>query len=179
MESESVRLLRARQTEVISQLDKLRPKIAAAEAELQQIEMALRVMEGPIPIKGEQASLDARAYYARRANPEIANLTIKEMVVKALGEHLARGATASQLLDFFVIEWGRKEMRTSLSPQLSRLKDSGIIELKGKVWHLAEPPLITGPHHIGWNENDPPEDFESLLGGSDTALDAQKKETME
>jgi hypothetical protein len=138
METQSTRLLRERQKEVRANLDRLRPKVAVLEAEDQQIEDMLRIAEGPIPIKGTEATANALRIHAQNRHPEVKNLTIKQMVVKALGEHLVSGATSVQLLEFFAKQWGRTEiMRTSLSPQLSRLKESGIIELQGKVWHLA------------------------------------------
>jgi len=66
------------------------------------------------------------------------NLTIKELVRKALGEHFERGATANQLLEFFAGAWGRRDIaRTSLSPQLSRLKRDGEIVLRGQKWILS------------------------------------------
>jgi hypothetical protein len=49
------------------------------------------------------------------------NLTMKELVVKALREHFRDGATAKQLREFFRDGWGRDIARENLSPQLSRL----------------------------------------------------------
>jgi hypothetical protein len=86
-----------------------------------------------------------------------AKLTMKQLVRKALDEHFANGATALELLDFFKNAWGRHDIiRSSLSPQLSRLKREGVIRLEGKTWHLAgdgaadhdddnEPLLLTAP----------------------------------
>jgi hypothetical protein len=50
-----------------------------------------------------------------------ADLTMKQLVVKALDEHFQHGATTRQLLDFFRDAWDRNIERTNLSPQLSRL----------------------------------------------------------
>jgi len=72
-------------------------------------------------------------------------LTLKEMVRKALQEHFQNGATALELLAFFKSKWGRDVPRPSLSPQLSRLKEEGILDLKGRVWLLqsdAIPSLV-------------------------------------
>lgn len=66
-------------------------------------------------------------------------LTIKQLVQKALSEHFPNGATANQMLDLFANVWGRGEiMRTSLSPQLSRLKDDNFIFRTGHVWRLRQ-----------------------------------------
>jgi phosphopantetheinyl transferase (holo-ACP synthase) len=145
METETIRLLKARRVTVLASLSMAQAELSRLQAEYAQIEAALRAMAGPLLANGYDASERAREHFAAKANPEIARMTMKEMVVKALGEHFPHGATANQLLDFFRSEWGREQMRTSLSPQLSRLKDRHIITLKGKVWHLAP------------NENGPPE----------------------
>jgi hypothetical protein len=144
METPTVRLLHERRVEVLNDLDKYRPRVARLEEELAQIDRALVAAEGPILITGNESSEKAKVYHARLANPTIASLTIKEMVVKALGEHFISGATSQQLLQFFERQWGRKEMRTSLSPQLSRLKESGIINLQGKLWRLGREEVPLG-----------------------------------
>lgn len=66
--------------------------------------------------------------------------TFKELVLKALAEHFPQGATANQMLDLFANVWGRGDIvRTSLSPQLSRLKEENRIFREGHVWHLRRP----------------------------------------
>lgn len=63
--------------------------------------------------------------------------TIKELVIKALEEHLKDGASAQQLLEFFSKAWGRSDIaRTSLSPQLSRLRQEGILVRDSQIWRL-------------------------------------------
>lgn len=65
-------------------------------------------------------------------------LTMKQLVRKALSEHFINGATANELLDHFRDVYGRSDVvRTSLSPQLSRLKQEGDVILRGKRWYLA------------------------------------------
>lgn len=67
-----------------------------------------------------------------------ARLTIKELIVKGLQEQFELGATASQLLELFASAWGRTDVvRTSLSPQLSRLKQDGELIRDGQRWRLA------------------------------------------
>jgi hypothetical protein len=66
-----------------------------------------------------------------------ARLTIKELVQKALSEHFTHGATANHLLELFANAWGRTDVaRTSLSPQLSRLRQEGVLFRQGQVWRL-------------------------------------------
>lgn len=80
-------------------------------------------------------------------------LTMKQLVRKALDEHFVNGATATELLEFFRNAWGRNDVvRTSLSPQLSRLKGEGLIVLQGKHWMLASQSEASDDH----NENEAP-----------------------
>ena len=78
-----------------------------------------------------------------------ANLTMKELVVKALREHFHQGATTRQLLEFFRDAWGREIERTSLSPQLTRLFAAGIISQfgEGKEWFLIPEGANRVGHH--------------------------------
>jgi hypothetical protein len=71
---------------------------------------------------------------------------MKQLVLKALEEHFPNGATAIQLIDFFHNAWGRTDViRSSLSPQLSRLKVEKDIILSGKTWTLAAPKNAEAP----------------------------------
>lgn len=138
MESDSLRYLRERKGKLQADLAALRQQIIPIERELTQVEIGIRAMTNDlIRPTGLQATRAAVIHFARKSNPEAAHLTIKELVKKALAEHLKDGATAAQLLDFFSRQWGRTDIaRTSLSPQLSRLREDGQIWLDGKTWHL-------------------------------------------
>lgn len=76
--------------------------------------------------------------FAQLRNPH-ANLTMKQLAVKALEEQFPHGATTRQLIDFFRDAWGREIERTNLSPQLSRLYQEGKIgRIQGlKEWYLV------------------------------------------
>lgn len=57
-----------------------------------------------------------------------AHLTMKQLVMRALGQQFREGATRSELVEFFRNAWGRHDIEpTSLSPQLSRLMSDGLI----------------------------------------------------
>jgi hypothetical protein len=56
-----------------------------------------------------------------------ADLTMKQLVVKALEEHFHNGAPTRAMLEFFRDAWSREIERTNLSPQLSRLYQEGVI----------------------------------------------------
>ena len=60
---------------------------------------------------------------------------IKQMVLEIL-EKNAGGLKALDILSKIETDYDMKIMRTSLSPQLSRLKKSGDIENRGKLWFI-------------------------------------------
>jgi len=95
-------------------------------------------MTGPITPTGSDASRNAMAHYARKKNPFAASMTIKQLVMTALANEFAEGATVNELLDYFARQFGRVDItRTSLSPQLSRLKAERKVMRMGRVWALA------------------------------------------
>jgi hypothetical protein len=92
-------------------------------AELDQIQSALRAIE-QTEVKG--------------------NLTIMQAVLEVLKDH-PNGMTAMEILAAINTRYFAGSIaRTSLSPQLSRLKDRDVkIELKGNKWFLLpEEPLL-------------------------------------
>ena len=154
MESEALRLLRQRQDELTREKASLQTRLGPIISELDQIDIAIRAMTGKvISASGTAASSASVAHHKRIAHPDIQKLTFKQLIVKALGEHFTNGATANELLELFERKWGRRLMRTSLSPQLSRLKNDKIIELEGKVWHLSKPVKAFGVPGLFPNEN--------------------------
>lgn len=145
-------LLDHRESELIARIDELRAQLAPAEAELEDVRAAKAVVAAQaarriakLPATGGEASASSRSYYdgvygERAPTSQFRNLTMKELVRKALLEQFDDGATARQLLDLFHHEYGRVDIiRSSLSPQLSRLKVEGVIWRDGLVWRLSDP----------------------------------------
>lgn len=62
----------------------------------------------------------------------------KEKVKVALKDKYIDGATANEILAYVNAHWKRQIERSSLSPQLSRLKKEGFITLKNNIWKLTE-----------------------------------------
>ena len=99
--------------------------------------------------------------------------TIKTAVVAILKE-VGGPMTALELLEQVNQRQGTTLMRSSLSPQLSRLKDEGAIKLTDKLWHLPEqsvpeneepdPSLFT-EDGSGTSETNPAKDREAGSGG--------------
>ena len=91
-------------------------ELAAWNAELEQIHSALKAVD-----ETETKS----------------QLTIKQAVIEVLKDHL-EGMTALEILaEINTRYFGGRIIRSSLSPQLSRLKDDdGKIDLRGNKWFL-------------------------------------------
>jgi chromosome segregation ATPase len=91
-------------------------ELAAWNAELDQIHSALRAIE----------ETETRS-----------QLTIKQAVIEVLRDHLDGMTALDVLAEINTRYFGGRIARTSLSPQLSRLKDNdGKIELRGNKWFL-------------------------------------------
>lgn len=112
----------------------LRAQIGPLLKELDDIQRARTAVTSPPPIQANPLRVEVIRELTEADRLRI--MTLKQLVVKALAEAFPGGATALQLLAHFKA-WGRDIARTSLSPQLSRLKDEGVIERSGKVWTLA------------------------------------------
>lgn len=148
MESETIKYLRERHDWLASERVKLRSRLAEVDSELNRLNVAISTLsQRSLPITGLASSAASVAYHRRKASPDIQDLTFKQLIVKALSERFQNGATANQLLDYFKSAWGREIMRTSLSPQLSRLKQDGKINQRGKVWYLITTETNNGDQH--------------------------------
>lgn len=166
VESESLALLKRRAQEISARIEAMRAEMAPLEVELEQVKRGIAAMVGAYsPTRAETSRVGA-TQFVRKPSPEAQALTIKQMVITILREHLPSGATANELLDAFMRIWGRNEMRTSLSPQLTRLKREGKIELYGRVWHLSR-------NEIGEAEASPevsPSDVRTVAEGLDQPI---------
>ena len=61
------------------------------------------------------------------------------MILTALTSHLDDGATLAELRTFIKDVFGQEIDRTSISPQLARLREDGAVEQRGRRWRLQEP----------------------------------------
>jgi hypothetical protein len=97
--------------------------------------------------------------------------TIKEAVIAILAE-TGDGLNASDLLVKLNERNSSTLIRSSLSPQLSRLKQDGYILLTGRIWHLPsqkiEPPdnnLFAGELSEGSKPDHEAQDVKATSGG--------------
>lgn len=133
--------LEQREQDLIQEIGELRGKLVPLEGELaevrktklslsQQLTTVSVTVGGPIEIVAAAEPRAVPSHYQ--------SLTMKGLVLKALREHFHDGATANELIEFFANAWGRTDVvRSSLSPQLSRLKVEGKITLRGYKWLLV------------------------------------------
>lgn len=139
-------MLAEHEADLLNRLKALRDQIIPLERELAEVRRARSAVsmidygpeqgQIPFPIGHAPVNLGSVPDYSPPRSP-YARLTIKQLVCKALAEQFERGATANELLDFFADAYARDDIqRTSLSPQLSRLKQEGTIILIGQKWSL-------------------------------------------
>lgn len=124
--------LELRERDVLDQLEELdrkRDPLLSYLADIRVAKAALRPSVAPL-LKLAHTPDDASAQFYQ-------SLTLKQLTLRALRDRfLDSGASAQQLLEFFENGYGRQIERSSLSPQLSRLKEDGEVELDGKLWRL-------------------------------------------
>jgi hypothetical protein len=153
-----VDLLKRRERELIQQTAAIRGMLVPKEDELAKVRQALQAL-GIQPNYVEQLRpfLDqdqANPYvppgilnqnpYQPQADTPLAlfagNLTIKEMILAALKDHFRHGATPSELRDYMRTAYGREIDRNSISPQLARLREEGLVQNANALtgtWELA------------------------------------------
>ena len=104
---------------IASRKSEIRDQLKALKIELKELLVAETALEGQ----------DVAP------TPASSGPTIKDMARFVLGTNTAKdGLTSSEILAYIKTEFDREIDRTSLSPQLSRLKDAGEVALEGEKW---------------------------------------------
>ena len=134
MANETTKFLGNRAEVLQKTLEVYRAKIQPLEAELADVRRALNVLRGD---HRRSVQSTVASVLTHRSSP-YHRMTLKSLIKKALREQFPRGATANELVDFFENAWDREVQRTSLSPQLSRLKDEGVVVLEDTRWTLVK-----------------------------------------
>jgi hypothetical protein len=150
--------LERRERELTHQLAALRGRIESKERELAEIKKVRATLTSAPPSPPDNTSVEVAADVVRAAGnqrsvdlinqtgnvqvsgppPLNEKLTIKEMIVAALRSHFHDGARPAELRTFIQDVWDRKIDRTSLGPQLARLREEGILEQSGTKWRISE-----------------------------------------
>ncbi len=125
-----------RLTELRAREKPLRQELEDIVREIEQLQRAADgagiLVDGLAPIATVPAAAHTSAF-TRRSVPE---KTIKEAVLAVLKESTT-GLTALDILDRINAHLGVNYPRTSLSPQLSRLKADGLLRREGNIWSKA------------------------------------------
>lgn len=110
----------------------LRDFIAHREAEIRELQKALKAELRDLQLA--KGAIESTAAAPASGGP---STTIKEMAREVLSGQ-PDGLNSSGILDGIRKQFGREIERTSLSPQLSRMKDDNEVVLDGDVWFTAE-----------------------------------------
>jgi hypothetical protein len=149
--------LERRERELTHQLAALCGQVESKRAELAEIQRVRATLAPSPPWVPDSSTFDVagdliKATAANRPrvdlmqadNPPVAvpssneKLTIKSMILTALSSHFHDGATPAELRTFIKDVFGREIDRTSMSPQLTRLREDGAVEQTDGKWRLSE-----------------------------------------
>ena len=139
-----------RKKELEAQISALRGLLVPKEAELDQINQVIATLghnkkQEPSEsdfTDGQQVDPPHAATLPKSVtiNGYAVHLTIKEMILSALRDHFHEGATPSELSEYFRMVYSKDVDRNSISPQLARLREEGLVEninaLSGK-WQIV------------------------------------------
>ena len=141
-----ITLLRDHLRQLEQQRDELDREIESARTALKAVE-GLENVEGTRPFPSTEENTENSGFYLLQSAPMATSQqprlserqTIKKMVVSVLRDRSGRG-TAEQIIEWIRDDFGSKVARTSLSPQLSRLKSEGQLDLdqSTNTWGLPE-----------------------------------------
>jgi hypothetical protein len=123
---------------LVQQEHALRKQLKAIQSELQKVEAARQAIRKVEARKDKENSLRAEqreVIHLRAKKPET-NMTIKAMVFELL-KGLPEGASAEELIERIAEDYKTEVPRTSISPQLSRMKDDGVLRrTENGIWLL-------------------------------------------
>ena len=131
-----VQYLERRTKELKSQISALRGQLDPRETELAQIEK-MQSLLAIAPAAG-LADLASDAQMGPPSDVQV-EMTIKEMILSALRDHfIDYGASPTELRDYMKSAYDRDIDRNSISPQLSRLREEGMVDmLNSGKWKLS------------------------------------------
>ncbi len=116
------------------QMTTLRDFITAREAEIKSQVKALRAELGDL--KKAKSALDPSSGEIESGEQQSGSVTIKDMV-RAILKSDSSGLTATDILTKIKENFARDLGRTSLSPQLSRMKEDGEVVVRENLWFLV------------------------------------------
>lgn len=150
-----------RRKDLLEEIEPLRERLRVLDEELSQIDLAAAAIQNRPhgqthpPVAGAVTTRSPRG-------------AIKRAVVETLAAN-QNGLDAMSILIDINKRLGGDYERTSLSPQLSRLKTDGVVTLDGNIWKLIRNPLVSAipvPTH----ELDDDEPDESAIAKTGSAF---------
>jgi DNA-binding transcriptional ArsR family regulator len=149
--------LEIRERELESQVSNVRGQLAPLEAELAQVRKIRSLIadaraaglddlasDALLPDPPAQSPLEQVAQAIQPAVSQLLaaaqaeTLTIKEMILRALRDHFENGASPTELRDYMRAAFGKEVDRNSISPQLARLREEGMVDmLNDGKWKLS------------------------------------------
>lgn len=147
-----------RRLELDSETARLQEQLRAIDAELQRInKVAVLLSEEPFVPPPVPAFRVIHNPQRTRSAKRVSEATIKEMVLEILIENQGRGMTALDILACINERVDVDYPRTSLSPQLSRLKADGKLHREGFLWALGGGPDFTTIEALDFTESPNPQ----------------------
>lgn len=151
-----------RRREIAEAQDRLRVELDALDKEFDQIDKAARaagIEENAVAT--ERYRQHSGIFMVERTRQRVvAEKTIKEAVLEILKD-AGRGMTALEILPEVNRRLSVDYPRTSLSPQLSRLKADGFLERNGIVWSLVQVPQTEEVPTAGAEGTSKPEEIKA------------------
>lgn len=123
-------ILLAHKQKLVAELALAKAKVESIETEIANVDSAI----GSLP----QTPAPAQKPAPVRMRHDGRRMSVKAMVLESLELHLPDGGEVHDLLNCFATVYGRDDVaRTSLSPQLTTLKNEGKISRDGMIWRLV------------------------------------------
>jgi hypothetical protein len=138
----------------------LRDFIVTRETDIKSQIKALKVELSDLKIA--KSALDSQGGSISLETPTAVTKTIKDMIRDAL-KSATVGLTSTDILTKIIDQTGRQIERTSLSPQLTRMKADGEVTLVDNLWFLADAPDFAAKRHYEEiNSPEKPGEFSKL-----------------
>ncbi|WP_448786376.1 hypothetical protein [Brucella intermedia] len=118
----------------LQRLKKIGEELSTVNKALQELQDAPKQADSKM-VNRVQISPQSTGSYTRNG-VKIRRGSIKDYVVQVLSDS-QKGMVALDILAAINERFEKKYDRTSLSPQLSRLRQDGVLGLRGPVWYLA------------------------------------------
>ena len=129
-----------RRLELENEAGSLRGQLAAIADEHQKLDLAATAVGASVFVSVAEKTF-APQNMKRVRNAKIGGIgkiqTMKNCILAILANH-PQGLSALEIMPILNRELGSDYERSSISPQLSRLKGDGLIDLKAGIWTLSE-----------------------------------------